>query len=133
MTAFVDSNVVIDVLGENSAWRSWSTDQLLEWAGYGPLLINDVVYAEVSVGFDRQADLDSSIRELDLQRAPVIDTALFAAGKAFRLYRQNKGEAGSILADFLIGAHAEALGVPLITRDPRRFRTYFPRLNLVTP
>ncbi|HEV2602083.1 MAG TPA: PIN domain-containing protein [Microvirga sp.] len=133
MAAFVDSNVVIDVLAAPSAWRAWSTERLLEWVERGPLIVNDIVYAEVSVGFEEQALLDRSFADLGLERRPMSPDVLFAAGKAFRRYRQSRGSQAAILPDFLIGAHAAALGTPLITRDPRRFGTYFPTLTLVTP
>ena len=133
MAAFLDSNVLIDLLAEPSPWQGWSTARVLEWAERGPLIINDVVYAEVSVGFENRVDLDRYIDELGIDRLAPDREALFAAGKAFRGYRRSGGARDAILPDFMIGAHAESLGVPLITRDGRRFRTYFPGLILVSP
>jgi predicted nucleic acid-binding protein len=133
MAAFLDSNVLIDLLAEPSPWQGWSTERVLEWAERGPLIINDIVYAEVSVGFEDQGDLDATIDELGLDRLAPDREALFAAGKAFRRYRQGGGARDAVLPDFMIGAHAERLGIPLITRDERRFRTYFPGLILVSP
>jgi predicted nucleic acid-binding protein len=133
MAAFLDSNVLIDLLAEPSPWQGWSTARVLEWAERGPLIINDVVYAEVSVGFGNQADLDRYIDELGIDRVAPDREALFAAGKASRQYRQSGGPRDAVLPDFIIGAQAERLGIPLITRDGRRFRTYFPGLILVSP
>lgn len=134
MKRFIDSNVLLDIFSHDPAWAGWSESQILPFAGRpGSLVINGIVYAEISVGFSDCETLDRVLSELGITSQEPSRTALFAAGKAFAAYRRRSGNRSTILPDFLIGAHAAQLGIPLVTRDPRRFRTYFPDLSLVAP
>ncbi|MBO9356996.1 PIN domain-containing protein [Bordetella petrii] len=133
MTTLVDTNVLLDVVTDDPAWAEWSIRQLESASLRGPLLINDVIYAEWSIGYDRIEALDDAIQRMDLTVERVPASALFLAGKAFRAYRGNAGSKAGILPDFFIGAHAAVLGIPLLTRDIRRYRNYFPTLSLVSP
>ena len=129
----VDTNVVIDVLSKNPTWLSWAVEQLERARASGQLWINEVVYAELAVHTETEADLNFVLSQLNvrLERTPV--QALFNAGRAFRRYRRAGGPRTSVLPDFFIGAHAQVSGLQLLTRDPRRYRTYFPEVELITP
>ena len=129
----VDSNVLFDLLTDDPRWASWSSMQLDRLAVTGPLVINDVVYAELSVGFDAIEELDRVLSSMRIQRVPTPAYSLFLAGKAYRQYRAAAGARQSLLPDFFIGAHAASTRVPLLTRDPRRYRSYFPAVTLITP
>lgn len=129
----VDSNVLLDVLSEDAAWFEWSANTLEYHAARGPLCINPIIYAEVSVGFERIETLDGALPPGDFTRLPLPWEAGFLAGKAFVRYRRAQGTRRSPLPDFYIGAHAAINGLSLITRDARRYRTYFPQLELICP
>lgn len=129
----VDSNVLLDVLTEDPAWYDWSAQALARAAADRQLCINPLVYAEVSVGFERIEALDEALPAADFARLPLPWEASFLAGKAFLAYRRRGGSRHSPLPDFLIGAHAAVAGLPLLTRDARRYRTYFPTLSLIAP
>lgn len=129
----IDTNVLLDVLTDDPRWLAWSLHQLGAAALAGPLLINDIVYAELSVGFSTLERTDAAVAQAGVELVPIPRAALFLAGKVFRSYRSAGGSRSGVLPDFFIGAHASVLGIPLLTRDPRRYRTYFPRLQLVTP
>ena len=129
----VDSNVLLDVLTEDKDWFVWSSGVLETQAESHILVINPIVYAEVSVAFDRIEDLDAAIPEDMVQRRPIPPEAAFLAGKCFVRYRRRSGPKRSPLPDFFIGAHAAVEKMPLITRDPNRYKTYFPRLVLISP
>lgn len=129
----VDSNVLLDVLTEDPAWAPWSADALSRALDEGRLVINPVVYAEVSVGFERIEELDEAIPVSEFEREPLPYQAGFVAGKAFSAYRRRGGSRRSPLPDFYIGAHAAVSGYRLLTRDSARYRTYFPALRLITP
>ena len=131
--ALVDTNVLFDVLYDDPVWAEWSTRQLEAAALRGDLAINDIVYAELSVRFETIEALDDTMEGMGLVIAPTPRSALFMAGKVFERYRARGGVRTSILPDFIIGAHATVLGVPLLSRDTRRYRTCFPRLELVSP
>lgn len=122
----VDTNVLLDVLTEDPTWLDWSTTALTAAAEAGPLWINPIVYAEVSVRFSRIEDLEDALPPEDYRRAQLPWEAAFLAGKAFLAYRREGGTKTSTLPDFSIGAHAAIAGVSLLTRDDRRYRTYFP-------
>jgi predicted nucleic acid-binding protein len=130
---FIDTNVLIDVLDNDPVWAEWSRLQLIAAAGLGAVAINDVVYAELAVGFASVARLDAAVEELRLILSPISRAALFLAAKAFTRYRASGGTRTGILPDFLIGAQALAADAELITRDPRRYRAYFPQLPLISP
>jgi predicted nucleic acid-binding protein len=129
----VDSNVVLDVLTGDAIWFDWSIAQMEIAARAGPLIINEAVYAEVSVGFATIERLDSTLSASGLAFTPSPRAALFLAGKAFRSYRASGGSRTGVLPDFFIGAHAAVRGAALLTRDVRRYRTYFPTVELISP
>jgi predicted nucleic acid-binding protein len=129
----VDSNVLLDVLTGDPRWSSWSADALEQAADDGPLVINPVIYAEISIGFPRIEDLDEVIPAADFVRAPLPWAAAFLAGKCFQEYRRRGGAKRSPLPDFFIGAHAAVAGFRLLTRDAARYRMYFPRIDVVAP
>jgi hypothetical protein len=129
----VDTNVLLDVLSNDPMWFDWSVATLAERGSIGPLLINEAVFAEMAARMDTRAKLDSAIRglEVNLERIPV--DALFLAGQAFKRYRNSGGVRTGVLPDFFVGAHAQAAGLALLTRDLRRYRTYFPKVKLIAP
>jgi predicted nucleic acid-binding protein len=129
----VDSNVLLDVLTEDPAWVHWSSDALAAAAESGPIYINPIIYAEVSVRFSRIEDLEDALPPEDFRRAALPWTAAFLTGKAFVSYRRNGGSAPTPLPDLYIGAHAAIDDLDLLTRDPSRYRTYFPTVRLLTP
>lgn len=129
----VDSNVLLDILTEDRTWFEWSSGALARSAEQGPLAINPLIYAEVSIGFDRIEDLDEALDSSIFQRRPLPWEAAFLAGKSFLRYRRRGSTRSSTLPDFYIGAHALVEGLTLVTRDAARYRTYFPRLALVAP
>ena len=129
----VDSNVLLDVMTEDPVWFGWSSRTLEQCAQSHILVINPIIYAEVSIGFDRIEDLDAALPPTMLQCRPVPLEAAFLAGKCFLKYRRRGGEKGSTLPDFFIGAHAAVERMTLITRDASRYRTYFPKLKMVLP
>jgi predicted nucleic acid-binding protein len=129
----VDSNILLDVFTKGSAWWEWSLLQLENAALFGPLLINDVIYAETSIRFGHIDDFDQALIDAGMTVAPIPRPALFRAGKVFSQYRNSGGPRIGVLPDFFIGAHAEAEQLPLLTRDVRRYRTYFPTVNLIAP
>jgi predicted nucleic acid-binding protein len=129
----VDSNVLLDVLTEDPAWFEWSSRSLEECAEHHILVINPIIYAEVSIGFDRIEDLDAALPESMVERRPIPLEAAFLAGKCFLRYRERGGRRQSTLPDFFIGAHAAVQRMRLLTRDASRYRTYFPKLKLICP
>lgn len=135
MTAgtLVDSNILLDIFTEDAVWLRWSSNALAIAAEEGPLFINPIVYAEVSVRFTRIEDLDDALAPEDFRRTPLPWTAAFLAGKAFLAYRRNRGTASTPLPDFFIGAHAAVEDLELLTRDPARYLTYFPKVRLRSP
>ena len=129
----VDANVLIDVATDDPRWSDWSAAALLEEGQGGRLLIDPIVYAEVSIAFDRIEDLDALLPETIFHREDLPWEAAFLAGKAFRTYRRRGGARSLPLPDFYIGAHAAIRGHRLLTRDAARFRTYFPTIDLISP
>lgn len=129
----VDSNVLLDIFTEDATWLDWSASALESALESGPVFINPVVYAEVSTRFSRVEELEAALPSTDFRRAAIPWAAAFLAGKAFTSYRRNQGAASSPLPDFFIGAHAAVDRLALLTRDVRRYRTYFPSVSLVTP
>jgi predicted nucleic acid-binding protein len=129
----VDTNVLLDLATDDPVWADWSVRHLDAAAVKGPLVINDVVYAELSVGFERIEELDDLIDDAGITLEEIPREALFLAGKAFRRYRAAGGSRMGVLPDFFIGAHAAVLGLPLLTRDAKRYHTYFPSVVMVTP
>ncbi len=129
----VDTNVLLDLVTDDPTWADWSIRQLEAAAIKGGLAISDVVYAELSVRFDRIEALDAVVENARLVLAGTPRAALFLAGKAFQRYRASGGARTGVLPDFFIGAHAAVAQLPLLTRDAQRYRTYFPTVDLITP
>lgn len=129
----VDANVLLDVLTDDPTWFAWSAERLDVCAAAGELCINPIIYAEVSVGFERIEALDEALSPDAFLRLPLPWEAGFLAGKAFMAYRRAKGSRTSPLPDFYIGAHAAIESMTLLTRDAARYRTYFPTLELICP
>ena len=129
----VDSSVVLDIVTEDPAWAEWSAEALAQARDDGLLVINPIVYAEVSTGFDRIEDLDDAVPADDFRREALPYEAAFVAGKAFLAYRRRGGQKRSPLPDFYIGAHAAVRQYRLLTRDVARYRTCFPTVTLIAP
>ena len=129
----VDSNVLIDVISDDARWLPWSAAALAAAAEESWLAINPIVYAELSVRFERREELDEVVPETEYARLALPWEAGFLAGKSFVAYRRSGGNRRSPLPDFYIGAHAAVAGMRLLTRDATRYRTYFPRLQLIAP
>jgi predicted nucleic acid-binding protein len=129
----VDTNVLVDVLENDPDWADWSIGQLQAQSKVHRLIINPIIYAELSLTFSTAEALDRVLDEMELQVQDIPKPALFLAGKAFVQYRRGGGVKANVLADFFIGAHAAVSRMPLLTRDPRPYRHYFPLLELVSP
>ncbi|MBC3347420.1 MULTISPECIES: type II toxin-antitoxin system VapC family toxin [Pseudomonas] len=129
----VDTNVLIDVLENDPVWADWSIQQLRAQSQAHDLVINPIIYAELSQTFSTFEALDEVVAELGLLMQEVPRPALFLAGKAFVRYRKVGGGKNNVLADFFIGAHAAVNGLPLLTRDAKRYRSYFPSVALLVP
>lgn len=129
----VDTNVLLDLVTDDANWADWSIAQLEAASLRGPLLINDVIYAELAVRYGRIEELEAFVGEAGLEIAPIPRAALFLAGKVFTQYRKAGGSRTGVLPDFFIGAQAAVSQLTLLTRDIGRYRTYFPSLTLVTP
>lgn len=133
MPVLVDSNVLLDVATGDPNWSDWSSQALLEVAFTSIVVINPIVYAEVSVGFRRIEELEEAVPSDLFRRDPLPYEAGFLAGKAYLVYRRRGGERSAPLPDFYIGAHAAVAGFRLLTRDPGRFSSNFPTLELIAP
>jgi len=129
----IDTCVLLDVVTEDPGWCDWSSRVLAEAAERGTLVINAVIFSELSVGFERIETMQSILDPRVFDYRPIPREAAFLAGKAFARYRTRGGRKSLPLPDFFIGAHASVEQLPLITRDPRRFRRYFPKLRIVAP
>ena len=134
MTAVpVDSNVLLDLTTEDPRWFSWSASAVEGAADRFRLVINPIIYAEISVRYSRIEDLDAALPKAMIEREAIPYEAAFLAGKAFLAYRRRGGARRSALPDFFIGAHAAVADYQLLTRDAARYRTYFPKLTLIAP
>lgn len=129
----VDSNVLLDIMTEDARWFAWSARALADAADRHRLVINAMVYAEVSARYSRIEDLEAALPGAMLQREAIPFEAAFLAGKCFLAYKRRGGARQSPLPDFFIGAHAAVAGHALITRDASRYRTYFPGLRVISP
>jgi predicted nucleic acid-binding protein len=129
----VDTNVLVDVLEDDPQWADWSLAQLRGQAQIHELLINPVIYAELSLTFSKAEALDQAVDGMGLVLREINRPALFLAGKAFVRYRRKGGKKQNVLADFFIGAQAAVLGCPILTRDISRYKTYFPSVSLIAP
>jgi len=129
----VDSNVILDLVTSDARWFDWSSDSLTSAANESTLAINPVIYAEISIGFRTIEEIEDLLPPEDFRRLDLPYEAGFLAGKAFLAYRRRGGKRTTPLPDFYIGAHAAVAGMRLLTRDPQRYRTYFPTLPLIAP
>jgi predicted nucleic acid-binding protein len=134
MTAvLIDSNVLLDLLTEDERWFAWSADAVEKAADRFRLVINPIVYAEISIRFTSVEDLEALLPKDTIAREAIPYDAAFLAGKTFVAYRRRGGTKPSPLPDFFIGAHAAVADYRLLTRDARRYRTYFPKVPLIAP
>ena len=134
MTAvLLDSNVLLDLMTEDPRWFSWSASAVASAADSSRLVINAVIYAEVSIRYSLIEDLEAALPKGIIEREAIPYEAGFLAGKAFQAYRRRGGPRRSVLPDFFIGAHAAVAGYRVLTRDPTRYRSYFPRVSLIAP
>jgi predicted nucleic acid-binding protein len=129
----VDTNVILDVVENDKQWAAWSQAQLEAAALKFTLVINPIIYAELSIAYQRIEELEAMLKRAQLRLDPIPRDALFLAGRVFLRYRRQKGTKSGVLPDFFVGAHAAVSGLPLLTRDLRRYRTYFPSLKLIAP
>ena len=129
----LDANVILDVWDRDPVWNEWSRDQLRKLSLIDELVINPIVYAEISARFATSFALDERLTELDAIVISIPRKAAFLAGKAYVQYRRQGGTKINVLADFFIGAHAAVLECPLLTRDTRRYASYFPSVRLIAP
>jgi hypothetical protein len=128
-----DSSVLLDVATDDPTWGSWSSEALARCAEETVLVINPLIYAEVSIGFERIEDLEAALPGDVFRRDSLPYEAAFLAGKCYLAYRRRGGKRTSPLLDFYIGAHAAVAGFRLLTRNPRRYRTYVPTVDLIAP
>jgi predicted nucleic acid-binding protein len=129
----IDSNVLIDILARDSTWSAWADEALIEALEDGVVFVNQIVFAEVSPGFPTAEECEWALGVQGIERVPLPWPAAFLAGRAFVAYRRRGGQKLSPLPDFFIGAHAATDRLRLLTRDPRRYRTYFPTVELIAP
>ncbi|MHB2169270.1 type II toxin-antitoxin system VapC family toxin [Alsobacter sp. R-9] len=129
----VDTNVLLDLVTDDPRWARWSIEQLDAATASGTVVCNPIVYAEVSIGFDRIETVDGFLADAGIAVIEMPREALFLAGKAFQQYRRRGGHRPGVLPDFFIGAHAAVSGMKLLTRDAARIRTYFPSVDLFAP
>jgi predicted nucleic acid-binding protein len=129
----VDTNVLLDLVTDDPNWADWSQAQLEAAALSDRVAINAVVYAELSIAFQRIEQVDAMLATTGLKIDEMPRAALFLAGKAFQAYRRGGGTRAGVLPDFFIGAHAAVAKAPLLTRDAGRYRTHFPTVKLILP
>jgi predicted nucleic acid-binding protein len=133
MITLVDSNVILDLVTDDKTWGEWSAEALAQAADESTLAINPLIFAEVSTRFAMIEELEQLLPSDEFSRLALPYEAAFLAGKAFLSYRRRGGRRSAPLADFYIGAHAAVAGLRLLTRDPRRYRAYFPTVDLIVP
>ena len=133
MDVLVDSNIILDVLTEDPTWFSWSSATLAREADTNGLIINPIIYSEISIRFATIEELEEAFDPLVFRKEPLPWEAAFLAGKVFLKYKRRGGSKTTPLPDFFIGAHALVAGIPLLTRDRKRYRRYFPNLHLIAP
>lgn len=132
MPVFVDSNVILDLVNQDAAWLEWSRSAMEAHTGTG-LLVNAMVYAELCCNAQSTSEVDKLLNGLEVRMTEIPREALFLASKAHLAYRRRGGSKTTPLPDFFIGAHAEAMGIPILTRDSGRYKTYFPGVPLICP
>ena len=129
----VDTNVLLDVFENDSEWAAWSQDRLDSASALETLAINPIIYSELSIAFARIEELEAVIAEASLKIESIPQEALFLASKAFLRYGRERGKKHSVLTDCYIGAPAAVMQWPILTRDAKRYRSYFPDVQLITP
>jgi len=130
----VDTNIFVDLWTPDSTWANWSAEALAAAADKGPVGVNPIIYAELCLGFQHEADLERALsRTSILLRWPLPYAAAWPAARAFAAYRKRGGQRATVLPDFFIGAHAQVAKLVLLTRDATRYRTYFPGVRLIAP
>ena len=129
----VDTCVLLDVVTQTPEWVEWSERRLAIWSMRGPLVINSIIFAEFCAAYNELSEVERAVQTMKLERLPISDAALFLASQAHRLYRRRGGNKATLLPDFLIGAHAAVTRMPILTRDPGRFTSYFADLEVVCP
>ena len=132
-SVLIDSCVLLDLFTADQCWSDWSEKILSEYSQNNTLLINSIIYTEISIGFQYQEEVDEAITQMGIVVAEIPREALFLAGKTFLSYRRNKGTKYAPLPDFFIGSHASVAKLKLITRDVAKFKTYFPQIDLILP
>jgi len=130
---FVDSCVLLDLFTDDPKWADWSESTLGKYGQRNTLFINSIVYTEISIGFNKIEEVETAIEQVGVKVLEIPREALFLAGKVLLYYRRNKGIHNSTLPDFFIGAHAAVSSFDLIMRDTARYKTYFPRIKLISP
>ena len=133
MIILVDSNVLLDVVTDDPTWYDWSVGQMNALAINNELSINDIIYSELTPSFERFEDVSSTVEDMRLRQRPIPAAALFLAGKVHQTYRRAGGVKTGVLPDFFIGAQAAVEEISILTRDVRRYRAYFPTVELITP
>ena len=129
----VDTNVLLDLVTDDAEWAEWSVSRLRECAHLDSLAINPIIYAELSLAFDQLEELDAAVADLELEFLELPKAALFLAARALLRYRRRGGGKANVLADFFIGAHAAVAEFRILTRDSRRYKSYFPTVQLIDP
>lgn len=132
-TVLIDSNILLDLMTEDEHWFAWSAAAVERAADTARIVINPIIYAEVSVRYSRIEDVEEALPKTFFEREAIPFEAAFLAGKAFTIYRRRGGAKHTPLPDFFIGAHAAIAGYRLLTRDATRYRTYFPKLEVIAP
>ena len=132
MPVLIDSNIVLDVVTDDPVWADWSDEAITRHQADG-LIVNPIIYAELCTGAASASEVDELLESLKLGVQEIPREGLFLSAKAFLQYRRQGGTKTSTLPDFLIGGHAEALGIPILTRDTARYQTYFPKVKLICP
>ncbi|MCD2179940.1 type II toxin-antitoxin system VapC family toxin [Rhizobium sp. C1] len=133
MATMIDTNVLVDVAVRDPAWLGWSRGKIAEAAARGALVINQIIFSEFSVRYDKIETVELLLPPEEFLRESLPWLSSFAAGRAFGAYRRNGGTKERVLPDFLIGAHAYLRGYSLLTRDPKGYRAYFPDLDIISP
>ena len=133
MPVMVDSCVYLDVFTQDSQWFTWSSQTLAAVVNRGAVVLNPAIYAEISVRFARVEDLEALLPGDSFAYHPIPREAAFLAGKCYLKHHRRQGSKATPLPGFFIGVHAAVAKLELVTRDPRRFQTYFPTVNLITP
>lgn len=129
----VDSNVLVDIVAEDPQWSAWSDEALIQALDDGPVFVDQIVFAEISIGYRTAEACQQALSVQGIERVPIPWPAAFLAGRAFAEYKRRGGNKLAPLPDFFIGAHAAVASLRLLTRDASRYRTYFPTVELIAP